>query len=294
MFRLLVLSLAAALVSLPYPALAQVRTAYPAERGLSIADFPRLVPLGDGVYAYEALRKPGFTTVSMFVVGADGVLIADGQETPDATRALLAAVATVTDKPVRWMVVGSVHEDHTGGMSALPASTVLVVHPDGFSQIKSGGRKVERGPGAIGETKSIDLGNRIVEILFLGKAHTASDLVVRVPDQNLVFMSEVFMNRVFPPMRSAFPTEWEDALQRAFDLKADRYVPGHGFVDGPERSLEEMQAFRSAMAHIRSEARRLCGLSTGEREADWGEYASWMLAESQGPIALHRISTLRE
>src|SRR3546814_1287381 len=73
----------------------------------------------------------------MIVVGSDGVLIADGQESDDATRAMLAAVATVTDKPVRWMVVGSVHEDHTGGSGALPADTVLVVHPDGLSQIRS-------------------------------------------------------------------------------------------------------------------------------------------------------------
>lgn len=293
MFRLLTLSLAAALVSLSSPAHSQVRTAFPAERGLSIADFPRLVPVGEGVYAYEALRKPGFTTVSMIVVGSDGVLIADGQESDDATRAMLAAVATVTDKPVRWMVVGSVHEDHTGGTGALPADTVLVVHPDGLSQIKSGGRKVKIGPSAIGEVKSIDLGDRVVDILFLGRAHTASDLVVRVPDQNLVFMSEVFMNRVFPPMRSAFPKEWEDALQRALDLKAHRYIPGHGFVDGPERSREEMQAFRAAITHIRSEARRLHGPSPDDRP-DWGAYASWMLADSQGPIALQRLSTLRE
>lgn len=293
MFRFPALALATALVSLSSPAHAQVRTAIPAERGLSIADFPRLVLLGGGVYAYEALRAPGFTTVSLIVVGADGVLIADGQESPEATRALLAAVATVTEKPVRWMVVGSVHEDHTGGTAALPANTVLIVHPDGLSQIRSGGRKVETGPRAIGEVKSIDLGDRAVDILFLGRAHTASDLVVRVPDQNLVFMSEVFMNRVFPPMRSAFPKEWGASLQRALHLKAHRYIPGHGFVDGPERSREEMQAFRAAITYIRSEARRLQNAPPGNG-ADWGEYASWMLADSQGAIALKRLAALGE
>lgn len=293
MFRLFILGLAAAVVSLSSPAHAQVRTAYPAERGLSPADFPRLLPLGRGVYAYEALRAPGFTTVSMIVVGSEGVLIADGQESPDATRAMLAAVATVSDKPVRWMVVGSIHEDHTGGNEVLPADTVLVVHPDGMSEIDSGGRPVEVGPGEVGEVKSIDLGDRSVDILFLGRAHTASDLVVRVPEENLVFMSEVFMNRVFPPMRSAFPREWEDTLQRALDLNAALYVPGHGFVDGPERSREEMQAFRTAIQHVRAEVRRLEGGRCGA-VADWGEYASWMLADSQGPIAVQRLSTLRE
>src|SRR3546814_18556455 len=80
MFRLLTLSLAAALVSLSSPAHAQVRTAFPAERGLSIADFPRLVPVGEGVYAYESHRKPGFRTVSKIVGGSEGVVIAEGQE----------------------------------------------------------------------------------------------------------------------------------------------------------------------------------------------------------------------
>src|SRR3546814_2254266 len=128
------------------------------------------------------------------------------------------------------MVVGSVHEVHTGGTGALPADTVLVVHPDGLSQIESGGREVKSGPSAIGEVKSIDLGDRVVDILFLGRAHTASDLVVRVPDQKLVFMSEVFMNRVFPPMRSAFPKEWDDARQRPLLPKATHPYPGTGVV----------------------------------------------------------------
>lgn len=269
MFRLFILGWAAAVVSLSSPVHAQVRTAYPAERGLSPADFLRLLPLGRGVYAYEALRAPGFTTVSMIVVGSEGVLIADGQESRDATRAMLEAVAAVSDKPVRWMVVGSVHEDHTGGNEMLPADTVLVVHPDGMSEIDSGGRPVEVGPGEIGEILSIDLGDRGVDVLFLGRAHTASDLVVRVPEENLVFMSEVFMNRVFPPMRSAFPKEWEDTLERALDLNAALYVPGHGFVDGPKRSREEMQAFRTAIQHIRAEARRLEGGPSGA-VADWG------------------------
>src|SRR3546814_2337550 len=41
------------------------------------------------------------------------------------------------------------------------ADTVLVVHPDGLSQIESGGREVKSGPSAIGEVKSIDLGDRV-------------------------------------------------------------------------------------------------------------------------------------
>ena len=70
---------------------AQVRTAFPAERGLSARDFPRVIELSPGVYGYEALREPGFTTVSLFVVGERGVPLADGQGDPAAMQRLLGA-----------------------------------------------------------------------------------------------------------------------------------------------------------------------------------------------------------
>ena len=76
------LSVALALVAVPSEA--QVRTAYPEKRGFKLSEFPRTIKLADNVYGYEEIRQPGFTTVSLFVVGNDGVLIADGQGSPAA------------------------------------------------------------------------------------------------------------------------------------------------------------------------------------------------------------------
>ena len=79
---------------------AQVRTADPAKRGLSLSQFPRTIKLADDVYGYEEIWQPGFTTVSLFVVGANGVLIADGQGSPAATETLLGAIKAITTRPV--------------------------------------------------------------------------------------------------------------------------------------------------------------------------------------------------
>ncbi len=87
---------------------AQVRTADPAKRGLSLSQFPRTIKLADDVYGYEEIRQPGFTTVSLFVVGANGVLIADGQGSPAATETLLGAIKAVTTRPVKWYVTSSI------------------------------------------------------------------------------------------------------------------------------------------------------------------------------------------
>ena len=71
------------------PLSAQPRTAFPDKRGIPLTDFPRLVPLAPNVFGYEEIRQPGFTTVSLIVVGTRGVLIADGQGSLQATQTML-------------------------------------------------------------------------------------------------------------------------------------------------------------------------------------------------------------
>ena len=72
------------LLTASHAVFAQVRTADPAARGLALTEFPRVVKLADNVYGYEEIRQPGFTTVSLVVIGRNGVLIADGQGSPAA------------------------------------------------------------------------------------------------------------------------------------------------------------------------------------------------------------------
>ena len=118
-FRSVISVLSVALVFVAMPSAAQLRTAYPEKRGLKRSEFPRTIKLAENVYGYEDIRNPGFTTVSLFVVGNDGVLLADGQGSPEATKKLLDAIARVTPKPVKWYVVGSDHGDHTAGNPVL-------------------------------------------------------------------------------------------------------------------------------------------------------------------------------
>src|SRR5688572_3197734 len=134
--------------AIPTPGAAQVRTADPAARGIALTEFPRFVALAPNVYGYEEIRSPGFTTVSLIVIGRDGVLIADGQGSTAATQTMLDRIRTLTPLPVRWYVVGSDHGDHTAGNSVLPKDITYVVHPtsraqlvrDSAAAVSSGGR----------------------------------------------------------------------------------------------------------------------------------------------------------
>lgn len=269
------------------PSAAQVRTADPAKRGLKLTDFPRTIKLAENVYGYEDIRQPGFTTVSLFVVGNDGVLLADGQGSVDATRKLLDAIAKVTPKPVKWYVVGSDHGDHTAGNSVLPKDITYIVTPFSKAQMKLDA------PAMSGDRQVIDVGGIEVHALFLGRAHTGGDLLVHLPKQRILFMSEVYLNRVFPAMRSAYPTEWAGVINWALQMDVERFVPGHGFIEEPKASREELVEYQRALRAVIAEVTRLHkqGLSAEEaaKQADWGPYQDWFLVEQQGPIAVRKI-----
>src|ERR1041385_2072498 len=127
--------LAALLLLAPFPASAQeeapIQTADPMLRGLKESDFPRLKQLEPNVYAYEELRPsdPGKfkTTVNLIVVTSGGVLVADGQGNVAATEKLVAQIKKLTSLPVKYVVVCSEHDDHTGGNAAFRSAFPDVV-----------------------------------------------------------------------------------------------------------------------------------------------------------------------
>lgn len=283
----LVSTLSVALVLVSVPSAAQVRTAYPDKRGFKLTDFPRTIKLADNVYGYEEIRQPGFTTVSLFVVGDDGVLIADGQGSPAATKKMLDEIAKVTTKPIKWYLVGSDHGDHTAGNAMLPKGITYVVTPLSKAQMKLDA------PAMTNDRQVVNVGGIEVQALFLGRAHTGGDLVVYLPKPKILFMSEVFLNRVFPAMRSAYPTEWVGVIDKALKLDVDRFVPGHGFIEEPKASREELIEYQRAMRAVIAEVHRLhkLGLSADDaaKQANWGPYKEWFLVEQQGPIAVRKI-----
>ena len=281
-----------------------VRTADPTKRGLKESDFPRTVKVTDNVYTYEDFHAGDekFTTTDMFVVTPDGVLIADAQGSPESTKGLVEAIRKVTDKPIKYDIVCSDHGDHTAGNASLPAGVKYVIHPTSKAILDRQAAAPNARPDAwklpadaelVSDKKTIKMGGEEFQILFLGRAHTGGDLSVYLPKEKILFLSETFLNRVFPAMRSAYPTDWLASLKKAEAMDVRIYIPGHGFTEDAAVSKEELRAYHKALEAVIAEATRLhkAGVPVDEaiKQANFGEYGSWTLAKSQAPIAIRKV-----
>src|SRR5215813_13640046 len=159
-----------------------VRTADPAKRGLKESDFPRTIKVAENVYTYEDFHAgpEKFTTTNMFVVTNDGVLVADGQGSPEATKGLVDAIAKVTPKPIKYVVICSDHGDHTAGNASFPSTVTCIIHPTSKAILErsANGWKPPAGTVVVAEKQSFKLGGRPFDVMFLGRAHTGGDLAV--------------------------------------------------------------------------------------------------------------------
>src|SRR4029453_7599315 len=173
-----------------------VRTADPIKRGLKESDFPRTIKVTDNVYTYEDFHAGDekFTTTNMFVVTDEGVFVADGQGNPAATKGLVEAIAKVTPKPIKYVVICSDHGDHTAGNASFPPGVRYIVHPTSKAVLDrsassgrgAGGWKLPADAVLVSDRQSFTLGGQPFEVMFLGRAHTGGDLAVWLPQQKIL------------------------------------------------------------------------------------------------------------
>ncbi|MBI4265276.1 MAG: MBL fold metallo-hydrolase [Acidobacteria bacterium] len=314
--RLTMLVVLAGLLGVGAPVYGQVvRTADATVRGLTASDFPRIKKLAENVYAYEDLNGSidsnlAFTTNSLIVVTSDGVLVADGQGSVAKTKRLVDEVGKITTQPIRYVVICADHGDHIAGNSAFPSNVTFIAHPTSKALIERqaaaaagrGGRGGAAGPGVpipqetVSDKRVLMMGGTEMQILFLGRAHTGGDLHVYLPKEGILFMGEVFFNRLYPSVggsRSGRPIEWIETITKAEAMKARIYVPDHGFVDSPEVLNEELVNFRGALENLVSEARRMHAakvpLENAPRNINLGEFQYWYRAANNMPDAVRQV-----
>jgi cyclase len=125
----------------------------------------------------------------------------------------------------------------------------------------------------------IKVGDKAVELIEVGPAHTAGDVLVHVPADKIVFTGDILFIDGTPLMWAGPVSNWVDACDRICDMDVDVIVPGHGPVTDKAgvRRVAEYLEFVDAEARKRFEA----GLSVRDAAMDiaLGDYSSWGDAE---------------
>ncbi len=200
--------------------------------------------IGPGLYAYTAEGDPN----SGIIVGDDGVLVVDAQPTPAMAGELIARVAKVTDKPIKYVLLTHYHASRTMGASAYKEAAILasdttrgLLAERGKADIES---EIGRFPRLFGAAETIPgltwptltfpdelsvwLGRREVRIMHIGRGHTAGDVIAVVPDAGVVFAGDLVEFKSACYCGDAHFTDWPTTLDHLAEMQAVALVPGRG------------------------------------------------------------------
>jgi len=241
-----------------------------------------------GVYAYyptDAREKnpKGYpvATSGGFVVGDKGVLVVESMVNARLANQVMGFVKEVTDKPILYVVNTSYHGDHAYGNFAFPQSVKIIQHSKTkefmdnkemfekdkqfMAQYFGANRGIEEVVARtadiiVDDKKTIDLGNKKVEIIHFGFAQTWGDLIIWVPEDKVLWTGNPYV--AAPP---ALPWLLEGNADKSLaTLKKVRkflpedavVIPGHGVPTKPKdmdfeiRYLETLnQEVKTAIAN---------------------------------------------
>lgn len=196
-------------------------------------------------------RHQPYDVNSAVIVGGEGVLVVDTRASLAQGRSLAGHVRLLTSVPVAHIVNTHAHFDHLFGNGAF-AGVPAVAHDSVPLDLPGHVERIARRHGletddphrddvlatvvvppevTFSSAWSTDLGDRYVEVVHLGRGHTAGDVLVRIPDADLLCAGDL-VESSNPPSYGAdcYPLEWGATLEQVSSLigAGTVVVPGHG------------------------------------------------------------------
>jgi thiosulfate/3-mercaptopyruvate sulfurtransferase len=232
----------------------------------SVAPYP-VRELAPGAYAVPGDSGRGVEgrANAGFVVTSDGVVAIDALGSPHQGRRLVASIRSVTDRPLRWLVLTHHHPDHAFGASALrQAGALVIAHPDAVTQAGAAGDSAlvadwtrvvgfaEMGGFTfadrpdmplVGDT-TLTLGGTSIVIEHPGPAHTPGDLFVWLPRERVLYAGDLLVEDGVTMVGDGDSAVLLAALERIEALRPARIVPGHGRIpDHPMRTIGRTRGY---------------------------------------------------
>jgi glyoxylase-like metal-dependent hydrolase (beta-lactamase superfamily II) len=225
--------------------------------------------IGTDLYAFTAEGDPN----SAVIVGDDGCIVFDAQATPALGSKVIEQVRTVTDKPIKDVVLSHYHAVRVLGASAFKGATI-VSSQETYRLIQERGQQdwdseygrfprlfqdAESIPGLTWPTLAFEtdmtiyLGKREVRLMSIGAGHTSGDIVAWVPDAQVMFSGDLVEYHSACYCGDAHLREWPSTLNELREFNPKAIAPGRG------AALKGLSTTREAIAMTRDFVTSLYG-----------------------------------
>ena len=234
-------------------------------------------------------------------VGDDGIVIVDDQYAPLADK-IQAALKSVTDKPVRFVINTHYHGDHTGGNAYFQKQAPIIAHDNVRKCLETGGGAGNGGslhfdakPASkealpiltFDHDVTVHLNGEDIRALYFPAGHTDGDSIIFFPKSNVVHMGDDFVTYGFPfidvESGGSINGMIDAVVQVISQLPKDvKIIPGHGpvsSVDDVWNYLAMLKGTRDVVENALAEHKTLEQMKQAKILAPWNKYSGDFVTE---------------
>jgi glyoxylase-like metal-dependent hydrolase (beta-lactamase superfamily II) len=199
------------------------------------------------------------------LVGHEGCLVIDTRISPSQAREIIDDLRVLTPLPVTLVVNTHGHSDHAFGNRTFRPAPILghegcvrFLRATGEAQKAAVRNDVTPVSAEMDEVVidppdrtftdrlAIEHDGRPIDMRFLGRGHTDHDIVVSIPDANVVFAGDLFESGAPPFFGDGYPMDWPATAEALVALVGDgTAVPGHGDPGGADFANAQLEVFRA-------------------------------------------------
>jgi glyoxylase-like metal-dependent hydrolase (beta-lactamase superfamily II) len=239
---------------------------------------------------------------SGIIVTTGGVVVLDALNSEAVARAEREAIATTIRQPVRALVSSTFHDNYSKGNIAY-ADVLKIGHENYRSdllalmqrqKVSAEEQSARQPTQTFRDRLTLHVGGKEIQILYVGRAHTRGDSIVFVPQDRIVYLSELYFADQFLFINDGYGLDWLRALDAVDALGADIFVPGHGPVPAdPRETRQGLRRFRQMLVDVRDAVQREIGRGATEDQAvaaiRWPQYERLQGYDAQRETAVRRL-----
>jgi len=239
---------------------------------------------------------------SGIIVTNDGVVVLDALNSERVARAQREAIAKSIRQPVRVLVSSTFHDNYSRGNIAY-ADVLKIGHEDYRTDLLAlmqrqkvpAEEQIARLPNqTFRDRLTLYHGGKEIQILHVGRAHTRGDSIIFVPQDRIVYLSEIYFADQFLFINDGYGLDWLRALDAVEALGADIFVPGHGPIPAdPRETRQGLRRFRQMLVDVRDTVEKEIGRGATEDQAvaaiRWPQYEGLLGYDTQRETAVRRL-----
>lgn len=239
----------------------------------------------------------------LILVTDEGAIATDpsGQFNRSGPALYKAVIASITDRPVRYVVYSHDHADHNTGGDVFAETAQFVGHRLAAPKIDA--RNDPRSPAPtllVDDAMTLELGGKRVELTYVGRNHSDNMLVVGFPSRRMIYAVDFIPVKavLFRNLEDSYPDEWVESFRRVEAMDFDLLVPGHpgGAQFGNKDTVrEDREYLTDLMRAIRAAQERGLADNSEEMVADvraalapkygtWAQFGPWLSENIEGLI----------